>query len=93
VEGIARILRRVLIAPIKFYSRRISPLFPRRCKYHPTCSRYAITAIETHGPIKGLILALWRLIRCNPFSYGGYDPVPPKGKWRSVITEDDEEEI
>ena len=49
-----------------------------RCRYTPTCSQYAIEAIETHGAFKGSFLAIWRILRCNPFSKGGYDPVPPK---------------
>src|SRR5207244_13233988 len=57
------------------YRRLISPAIPRRCKYEPTCSRYALEAIRTFGVARGLVLAAWRLLRCNPFSYGGYDPV------------------
>jgi len=51
------------------------PALPRRCKYEPTCSRYAVEAIARYGVLRGLVLAAWRLLRCNPFSYGGYDPV------------------
>ncbi len=69
--------RVVAIAPIRFYQRFISPAFPRRCKYHPTCSAYAVQAIQRYGILKGTALAAWRLMRCNPFSHGGYDPVPP----------------
>ena len=64
------------LAPIRFYQRFISPAFPRRCKYHPTCSEYAVQAIQRYGILKGTALAAWRLLRCNPFSHGGYDPVP-----------------
>jgi putative membrane protein insertion efficiency factor len=67
-----------LTAPIRLYQRLISPLFPRRCKYEPTCSAYAIEALRTRGAIRGLALATWRLLRCNPFSHGGYDPVTPR---------------
>ncbi len=63
---------------IRFYQRRISPLFPPRCRFYPTCSQYAVTAIETHGVFKGSILAVARLMRCNVFFPGGVDPVPPK---------------
>jgi putative membrane protein insertion efficiency factor len=66
---------RVAIAPIAFYQRVISPALPRRCKYEPTCSRYATQAIREFGILRGLALAGWRLLRCNPFSHGGYDPV------------------
>ena len=65
-------------APIRFYQRFISPAFPRRCKYHPTCSDYAVQAIQRYGILKGTALAAWRLLRCNPFSHGGYDPVPSR---------------
>ena len=67
--------RRVALVPIRAYQRLISPLFPRRCKYHPTCSAYAVQAIESFGILRGAVLAAWRLLRCNPFSRGGYDPV------------------
>jgi len=69
-------LRRVLTYMIRFYQKHISPSLPRTCKYYPTCSQYAVEAIKKHGPIKGLGLSVWRLLRCNPFSRGGYDPVP-----------------
>lgn len=59
----------------EFYSKHISPLFPRRCKYYPTCSSYAAEAFKRKGFFMGLILSLWRLLRCNPFSPGGFDPV------------------
>jgi putative membrane protein insertion efficiency factor len=68
--------RVVAVAPIRLYQRFISPAFPRRCKYHPTCSEYAVQAISRYGILKGTALAAWRLLRCNPFSNGGYDPVP-----------------
>jgi putative membrane protein insertion efficiency factor len=68
-------LRRVATAPIRFYSRFISPGLPRRCKYEPTCSAYATQAIERYGILRGLVLAGWRLLRCNPWSHGGFDPV------------------
>jgi uncharacterized protein len=70
--------RRVVaaLAPIRFYQRFISPAFPRRCKYHPTCSAYAVEAIQRYGILKGTVMAAWRILRCNPFSHGGYDPVP-----------------
>jgi putative membrane protein insertion efficiency factor len=68
-------LRRVAIAPVSFYRRFISPALPRRCKYEPTCSAYAAQAIERYGILRGVALAAWRLLRCNPWSHGGYDPV------------------
>jgi uncharacterized protein len=65
----------VLMLPIRLYQRLISPALPRRCKYEPTCSAYAAGALRTHGVLRGSVLALWRILRCNPFSHGGYDPV------------------
>ncbi|RUM44152.1 MAG: membrane protein insertion efficiency factor YidD [Desulfocapsa sp.] len=62
---------------IKGYRYLISPLLPPSCRFTPTCSCYAAEAISTHGPLKGIFLALARVIRCNPFCEGGYDPVPP----------------
>lgn len=62
-------------APIVLYQRFISPGLPRRCKYEPTCSRYAVQALGEYGILRGLALAAWRLLRCNPWSHGGYDPV------------------
>jgi uncharacterized protein len=71
-----------LIVPIRFYRRFISPLFPPSCRFQPTCSQYAIEAIQTHGALKGFGLALRRLGRCHPISWlggsSGYDPVPPR---------------
>ena len=67
-------LRAVVLAPIRLYSRFISPALPPRCKYHPSCSAYAVGAIERYGILRGLVLAVWRVLRCNPWSHGGYDP-------------------
>ncbi len=67
-----------LIKALRFYQRRISPLFPPRCRFYPTCSQYALEAIQVHGAVKGAILAIGRLMRCNIFFPGGVDPVPPK---------------
>ncbi len=71
----SELARRVVLAPIIVYQRFISPAFPRRCRYEPTCSAYAVQAIRRYGILRGLVLAVWRLLRCNPFSHGGYDPV------------------
>jgi hypothetical protein len=75
--------RALLQAPIIAYQRLISPAIPRRCKYEPTCSRYAVEAIKEYGILKGLVLAGWRLLRCNPWSYGGYDPVETQRVFRT----------
>jgi putative membrane protein insertion efficiency factor len=69
------VARRIAIAPIVVYRRVISPLLPPRCKYAPSCSEYAVQAISEFGILRGLVLAVWRLLRCNPFSHGGFDPV------------------
>lgn len=66
----------LLILPIRFYQKCISPLTPATCRFTPTCSHYAIEAIRKHGPFKGLALAVWRILRCNPWGGSGYDPVP-----------------
>ena len=73
-------MRSLFVAPIRLYQRFVSPLLPQRCKYYPTCSQYAVEAIRVHGPLRGLLMSGWRLLRCNPFSNGGYDPVPPRHK-------------
>jgi putative membrane protein insertion efficiency factor len=71
----ARLARDAVCAPIVVYQRVVSPGLPRRCRYEPTCSRYAARAIGEYGILRGLVLAAWRLLRCNPWSPGGYDPV------------------
>ena len=76
-------MRAVLVAPIRVYQRFISPALPRRCKYHPTCSEYAVQAIRAQGVLRGLVLAAWRLLRCNPWSHGGYDPVEAQTLFRT----------
>ena len=72
---VARILRLIVLAPIYLYRRLISPALPRRCRYEPTCSRYAVESVREFGILRGLALAGWRLLRCNPWSHGGHDPV------------------
>jgi uncharacterized protein len=79
---VTRAARAVMLAPIIIYQRVISPAIPRRCKYEPTCSRYAVEAIREYGILRGLVLAGWRLLRCNPWSYGGYDPVQDQRVFR-----------
>ena len=79
----AALARRAAIAPIRVYQRVISPALPRRCKYEPTCSLYAVQAIRRFGILRGLVLAAWRLLRCNPFSHGGFDPVEAQRLFRS----------
>lgn len=73
---IGALISRLLILPIRGYQKYISPLFPPACRFTPTCSQYAIEALRKHGPIKGFALAVWRILRCNPWGGSGYDPVP-----------------
>jgi putative membrane protein insertion efficiency factor len=77
--AVGRAVIAVLVGFIRIYQYAISPMFGQRCKYYPSCSSYAVGALREHGVFKGLGLAGWRLLRCNPFSNGGFDPVPPRG--------------
>jgi len=72
-------MKAAALAMLRFYKRHISPSLPPGCRFQPTCSEYTYEAIERHGVIKGIGLGLWRLLRCNPFSKGGLDPVPGTG--------------
>ena len=74
-------LSRLAIAPIRLYQRVISPLLPACCIYTPTCSQYAVEAIEKYGVVQGCWLGARRIVRCNPLHGGGYDPVPAPGRW------------
>jgi putative membrane protein insertion efficiency factor len=76
-------LRAFAVAPIRIYQRVISPAIPRRCKYHPSCSEYAVQAVRSYGILRGLVLAAWRLLRCNPWSHGGVDPVENQTLFRA----------
>ncbi len=82
LSGLFRVLRRLLVralqAPIVVYRYTLSPLIGPRCRYMPSCSAYALTALERHGPIYGSWLALRRITRCHPLRSGGFDPVPPR---------------
>ncbi len=71
-------MKKILLLLIKFYRKNISPHTPPKCKYSPTCSEYGLIAIERFGAFKGTLMTIWRILRCNPFSKGGYDPVPEK---------------
>ena len=70
-----RVVRTVAVAPIRAYQRVVSPAVGNRCKYYPSCSEYAVQAVKRFGILRGLVLAGWRLLRCNPWSHGGFDPV------------------
>jgi uncharacterized protein len=70
-----RTARRLVVIPLRGYQRLVSPTLGARCKYYPSCSEYAAQAVERFGILRGLVLAGWRLLRCNPWSHGGFDPV------------------
>ena len=72
-----KLVRAIAIAPLAFYRRFLSPLKPPMCRFQPTCSAYAIEAIELHGVVRGIGLGVWRILRCHPLCKGGHDPVPP----------------
>ena len=75
-------LRGILVAPIRLYQRALSPGLPSRCKYHPSCSEYAVDAVRRYGVVRGVVLAGWRLLRCNPWSHGGVDFVEDQTLFR-----------
>jgi len=79
---VTRAARTAVRAPIELWSRFISPGLPARCRYHPSCSRYASQAIAEFGILRGLVLAAWRVLRCNPWSHGGVDPVDAQRLFR-----------
>jgi putative membrane protein insertion efficiency factor len=76
-------LRGILVTPIRLYQRAISPALPARCKYHPSCSHYAVDAVRRYGVLRGVVLAGWRLLRCNPWSHGGVDFVEDQTLFRT----------
>ena len=73
---LSKVLVQMLLLPIRFYQVAISPYTPPSCRFTPTCSEYARQALLKHGPLKGTALAVWRILRCNPWGGSGYDPVP-----------------
>jgi len=75
-------LRAVVLAPVRLYQRAVSPGLPARCKYHPSCSEYAVQAVRSYGVVRGAVLAAWRLLRCNPWSHGGVDFVEDQTLFR-----------
>ena len=75
-KPIRSVLVTILILPVRFYQKFISPLTPPSCRFTPTCSQYAVEALRKHGPVKGLWLAIRRILRCHPWGGSGYDPVP-----------------
>ena len=85
VHGLVRTPGKVLELLIRGYQLLLSPMLGARCRFYPSCSHYGLTAIRTHGAIKGSALTGWRLLRCNPWNLGGIDPVPPAGSWRPTV--------
>lgn len=81
-ESRESVLTRIVLAPVRFYQQWISPALPPSCRYYPSCSAYAVQAVKVHGPLKGLLLGTWRILRCNPLTRGGVDHVPDPGRWR-----------
>ena len=79
-------MKALVLAPVRFYRRFVSPALPPRCRYHPSCSAYAVQAVERYGILRGLVLATWRVLRCNPFSHGGYDPPEAQKLFRARPT-------
>ena len=82
-HSVGWVLKWVLIALIRAYQMVISPVLPPSCRFYPSCSAYGLESVRVHGSAKGLILAVWRLLRCNPWNGGGVDPVPLPGRWRT----------
>ena len=80
--GISRVARQAASLPIVAYKRLLSPALPQRCRYYPSCSSYAVQAIDRYGILRGAVLAAWRLLRCNPWSHGGFDPVEDQRLFR-----------
>ena len=80
-HSVGWLLTWILILPIRAYQRFVSPLTPPSCRLHPSCSSYAVESIKVHGPVKGFMLTVWRLVRCNPWNRGGVDPVPAHRRW------------
>jgi putative membrane protein insertion efficiency factor len=83
VRSLLPAARGVFVLPIRLYQKLVSPLMGQRCRYHPSCSEYAVQAIMEFGILRGLVLAGWRLLRCNPWSRGGFDPVADQRLFRS----------
>lgn len=82
LRAVARLPRRLLVLMIRGYQRFLSPLTPPTCRFYPSCSAYAVIALERHGVVRGTRLAVWRILRCNPWNPGGVDDVPPAGSHR-----------
>ena len=80
-----RAVRGLAVLPIRVYQRLVSPMLGQRCRYYPSCSEYAVEAIRRFGILRGAVLAGWRLLRCNPWSRGGFDPVEDQSLFRPRV--------
>jgi putative membrane protein insertion efficiency factor len=78
----------VTLQTLRAYKWAISPLFPPSCRYVPTCCEYAMEAVERYGAVRGMLMAVWRVLRCHPFARGGYDPVVKHAPGRHLMTDD-----
>ena len=78
LDRVLHFVRECAVLPIRFYRRFLSPLKPPVCRFTPTCSEYALEAVRVHGILRGTLMAIWRILRCQPFARGGSDPVPPR---------------
>jgi putative membrane protein insertion efficiency factor len=85
VNPAQRALRGLAVLPIRIYQRLVSPMLGQRCRYYPSCSEYAVEAIRRFGILRGAVLAGWRLLRCNPWSRGGFDPVEDQSLFRPRV--------
>lgn len=83
LQSAIRALREMVLAPVHIYRRVISPALPQRCKYYPSCSTYAVQAVRELGVVRGMIVAAWRLARCNPWSHGGVDELADRRLFRA----------
>ena len=77
------LVRELFLLPVRLYRRVVSPLLGPRCRYYPSCSEYAVDAVREYGAARGFVLAGWRLLRCNPLSHGGFDPVEQQTLFRT----------
>lgn len=85
MSSLTKALRGLAVLPIRVYQRALSPLVGPRCRYYPSCSEYAVEAIRRFGILRGVVLAVWRLLRCNPWSRGGFDPVEDQRLFRPRV--------
>ena len=79
---VSRFASEALNLLVRAYQIVLSPIMGGACRFEPSCSNYMIESLRTHGPFKGTLLGIWRILRCHPFGAHGYDPVPPRGRWR-----------